>query len=550
VESAPRSAAGVPRWRLVLAARSDPAPDVRVGKVTRWLLPSLHSWCVLALLSLLLAGSWRFLADSDTGWHIRTGEWILQTGAAPREDPFSYTMEGRRWFAWEWLSDVLLAGVHRTWGLEGVVAAAILVLLATFAALDRLLVRRGTDPFLALLLTLFGAGVTVIHWLARPHLLSLLLLLLWAAAVEDYRRRRSRWILLIPLEMVLWANLHGAFVATFPMLAVYALGETLEFAIRGQARSEELRRMLGTYALVACLSGLATLATPYGADLYRHIWAYLGDRQLLESIVEFQSPNFHDVEGKAIEILILLGAVAAVRALGDGRWVEAGLVLLWAHMTLQSKRHAALAVIVLLPTIGVYWTEILRDASDRLSGATGPLGGLWRKLRDRYRNIGDVERQLPGMVAYPFALALLLVAASGRCGDRWLSARFDPKIHPVAAVDFIAQRIPKGHVYAYDQYGSYLIYRLYPRVKVFADGRSDFYRQGRVLEDMIDLRLVKPTWQHILDRYDVQWMLLERDEPLALIAQMSGGWKSLYRDDTAEVLVRRDGDGPEPPRSS
>jgi hypothetical protein len=154
------------------------------------------------------------------------------------------------------------------------------------------------------------------------------------------------------------------------------------------------------------------------------------------------------------------------------------------------------------------------------------------------------------MIGYPFALALLLVAATGRCGDRLLDAHFDPKIHPVAAVDFLAERIPKGHLYAYDQYGSYLIYRLYPRVKVFADGRSDFYRQGRVLEDMIDLRLVKPSWQHILDRYDVRWMLLKRDEPLALIAKMSGSWTSLYRDDTAEVLIRRDGGAAELRQSS
>jgi hypothetical protein len=531
-----------------LAARSDSDPEVRIGKV-RWLLPSLHSWCVLAILSLLLAGSWRFLVDSDTGWHIRTGEWILQTGGAPREDLFSYTMEGRPWFAWEWLSDVLLAGVHRAYGLSGVVAAAILVLLVTFAALDRLLLRRGTDPLLALLLTSFGASVTLIHWLARPHLLSLLLMLVWTAVVEGYRRRRSRWILLLPLWMVLWANLHGAFVATFPMLIVYALGEALEFAIRGRARSEELRRVLGTYALVAFLSALATLATPYGADLYRHIGAYLGDQQLLASILEFQSPNFHDVEGKAIEVLMLLGAVAAVRAVRDGRWVEAGLVVLWAHMTLQSKRHVTLAVIVLLPIIGEYWTKIFHDASNRLSRAAGPLGGLWRRLRDRYRDIRAIDRQLPGVIVYPFALALLLVGVTGRCGDRLLSAHFDPKRYPVAAVDFIAERIPKGHPYAYDQYGSYLIYRLYPRVKVFADGRSDFYRQGRVLEDMIDLRLVRPSWQQILDRYDVQWMLLKRDEPLALIAEMSGRWTSLYRDDTAEILVRRDGENSEPPPS-
>src|SRR5262249_30284201 len=153
-------------------------------------VPSLHSWCVFAVLSLLIGDSWRFLVDSDTGWHIRTGEWILQSGTVPREDLFSYTMQGRRWFAWEWLSDVLIAGAYHAAGLAGVVSAAILVLLVTFAALDRLLVWRGADPLLALVLTSFGASVTLIHWLARPHLLSMLLMLVWVAVVENFRHRR------------------------------------------------------------------------------------------------------------------------------------------------------------------------------------------------------------------------------------------------------------------------------------------------------------------------------------------------------------------------
>src|SRR5262249_8282652 len=90
-----------------------------------------------------------------------------------------------------------------------------------------------------------------------------------------------------------------------------------------------------------------------------------------------------------------------------------------------------------------------------------------------------------------------------------------------------------------DQYGGYLIYKLYPRIKVFVDGRSDFYRQGKVLEDARTLATIKPGWQSVLDERGIQWMLLERDEPLALIAQVSGQWLSIYEDKTAQILMRK-----------
>jgi hypothetical protein len=527
---------------MSLPFRNDSEPDVvRVRGALRWLLPSLHSFCVLAVLSLLIGGSWRFLIDSDTGWHIRTGEWIWQTGTAPREDLFSYTMQGHPWFAWEWLSDVLMAAIHRAYGLTGIVAAAILVLLIAFAALDRLLVYRGSGPLLAFVLTSFAAGVTLIHWLARPHLLSIPLIILWCAIVEGYRRRRNRSILLLPLLLALWANLHGAFVATFPMLLVYAVGEAAEFAVRGRWRSGELRSVLGTYALVAALSAVATLATPYGVKLYAHLLQYLGDERLLASILEFQSPNFHEIEGKTLEVLLLLAIAAAVNALREGRCVEAGLVLLWAHMTLQSKRHVAIAAVVLIPIIAEQWSKLSREAGDLLAAGEDPWRVRWRALRERYRAFLAVDRQLPGLIVYPLALTFLLVAANGSWTDPLIPAHFDAKKYPVAAADFIANQLPTGHVYAHDQYGSYLIYRFYPRLKVFVDGRSDFYRQGPVLADMLKLSLVAPSWQKILDGYDVQWMVLRRDEPLALIAEMSGRWANLYRDETAQIMVRKDG---------
>src|SRR5262245_20349108 len=220
----------------------------RVGILARFMLPSLGAFCLLLILLMLVVNSSRFLLDSDTGWHIRTGELILQKRSVPHYDPFSHTMSGSAWFAWEWLTDLGMAQVHAWWGLAGIVASAFLILLLSYTVLYKIMLWRGAGPLIACLMTFFCAFACVVHWLARPHLISIALMVVWSGMVESYRRNRTRWIWITPLLIAVWANLHGAFIVTFVVLIVYAIGEWLEFAINGRWWDEEIRRVLGSYA--------------------------------------------------------------------------------------------------------------------------------------------------------------------------------------------------------------------------------------------------------------------------------------------------------------
>ena len=67
-----------------------------------WML----AWLAFLPVVVLRAGT---LAEADTFWQIRTGEWILDHHSIPRTDPFSFTAAGRHWFPHEWLAEVLLA---------------------------------------------------------------------------------------------------------------------------------------------------------------------------------------------------------------------------------------------------------------------------------------------------------------------------------------------------------------------------------------------------------------------------------------------------------
>ena len=79
--------------------------------------------------------------DGDTYWHVATGRWILENGVVPTQDPFSHTMRGTAWTAFEWLSQVILAAAHQLGGWTGLVALTALAFAATIALLTRALLR-------------------------------------------------------------------------------------------------------------------------------------------------------------------------------------------------------------------------------------------------------------------------------------------------------------------------------------------------------------------------------------------------------------------------
>lgn len=524
--------------RQVPQANARQAGNKKVGRLARLLLPSLGGLSALLMFQLLVTNSWRFLLDSDTGWHIRSGELILQAHSVPRQDPFSHSMPGEKWFAWEWLTEALMAGLHNWRGLAGVVGGAIFVLLASYAALYALMIWRGADPLIACAVTVFGAIAGIVGWLARPHLVSILMMVIWYAMVEGFRRNRSRWIYGVPILIVLWANLHGAFVVTLVMLGIYAAGEFMELAVRGEWGSREVLNVLKTYLIVGALSALAVMVTPYGLKLYSHLWRYLTDTPLLSTIQEFQSPDFHSINGKLIEILLLLGIVAAVNALRQRRFVETALLLLWAHMTLQSERHVTLAVVILAPMIAEQLSNLMAELIDWAAQGAKTRSKALRAARNWYRSVMAINFQLTGASCYIAALTILIAAASTGLADKLLSPRFDDRRFPAAASDFVLQNNLPGRLFSSDQYGGYLIYRLYPKYKVFVDGRSDFYRQGTVLDETDSIRLLKADWPDLLEKRSIEWMLLKRGEPLAQVAVLSGKWSSIYEDSISQILIR------------
>jgi hypothetical protein len=494
-------------------------PSAAPGFFRRWLTPSLADVFFVALFLAMFArpaGLQSLLSDGDTGWHIRAGELALATGRAPEADPFSFSRPGEAWFAWEWGSDALFALLYRWRGLAGVAAMAGAVLALGAAVVFARMLRRGAGLFVALALALAAASASSIHYLARPHAFSILLYAVALGVIErDGRYPSWRVWCLVPLA-ALWANLHAGFAV---------LPATLALAAVCGPSGRRLR-----YALLAAATGAATLLNPYGWRLHEHIFGYLNSSWILDHVREFQSPSIR-TEGAVVFALLLLAAVAVAARAGR---LEAVLVLVWGFAALRSARHVPFFAMVGAPAVAAACAAWWRDYS---AGADAQSPGriLW-ELSAEFGRRWRFSAWMP--VA---AGALVFFTAGAGAGAGFPDTRF-----PVAAVErnagLLAPEARMPRVLTSDQWADYLIFRLYPRQRVFFDGRSDFY--GAALGgEYRTLLAAESGWREVLARYGFSLALLPHDWPLSTMLDREPGWRPVYRDAVA-VLYARQGSEP------
>ena len=475
---------------------------VLLRRVLRWCVPDLAfaTACITLFYCLFLFQGYRqLLRDSDAGWHIRNGESILATATLPRTDPYSFTRAGQPWFAWEWLSDVAVGELHNKLGLKGVAVFYAAAIAAGVWLWFRLHWELGGNFLIACAMAPLLLSTCNIHWLARPHVLSWLFLLL-----AIFPRRPN--LLLVGAMTVLWANVHASFFMA-PVIALIFLirNRDREGAVAGPGKPLPDGRGSDAYYLKAfAITALAPLLNPYGVKLYVHVFRYLTDNELLSRIGEFQSFDFHTAGAEQIIAAVLLGIVGGTLALTQKRYDHFTLAMLISAMALRSARALPLSALLLLPIANAAITRWLGTRSFLSYGD----------------NLRAQDARFHGLALAPLVVvaAFFLTPAAGFPADQF----------PVAAYAHIP---PNARLFAPDKFGGYLIYRSNGSLKVFFDGRSDLYGAD-FLKKYQRLVQVRPGWREYWESFHFTHALVPADAPL-LPALEQLGWRPEYHDKTA-----------------
>ena len=110
--------------------------------------------------------------------------------------------------------------------------------------------------------------------------------------------------------------------------------------------------------------------------------------------------------------------------------------------------------------------------------------------------------------------------------------QYDASIYPEQALAAVRQMGPSTRIVSTDIWGGYLIYRLYPDVRVFWDGRADFYGTPYNLA-AIDVLMGRPGWDKILAKNRITAALVPVNQPLASLLAQSRDWHVVYQDQVA-----------------
>ena len=499
---------------------------MRFPKLPSPSLPDLV-FASLALLIPLALGKQLLNSDGDLGRHLRVGEHILHHGLLYR-DAFSYTRFGQPFVGYEWLSEVGFAGVYRLGGLPAVSVACGLLMALAYGFLTRWLLVRGVDPLLAYLTGILAAMLGSTHWLARPHLFTLLGVAILISLLERDDKGARPWAYL-PL-FALWANLHGGFLFGLVVIGIYIAGDLAEAWASTDPSGWLLRARRDGAALG--MGVLGAFLTPYGLELPRHVLGWFGMKFVIDHTMEYLSPDFHTLTGRFILAVLLL--LVAGLALSPRRptFPRLFLVLATIGFALISQRNVPLLGLTALPVLALH------------------LDSAWRGLKDVGGIRGTFARESPERRNGPWALAvtvpLLLVTMwpSPLVRLGLVPGYFDPTIFPVAATEKARAAGLTGRMYNEFTWGGYLLFA-WPEQKVFIDGQTDFYGE-ELTRTHIRIQSLYPGWRELLKQWDISLVIMPTGSSLVHEMARDPAWRIWHCDRTATVLRQEKDAAPAP----
>jgi hypothetical protein len=491
------------------------------------MLLSRRQLIVFVMMLVIFTGAAQPITYPDFWWHLKTGQYIVETRTIPHTDIFSTVRFGSEWVTHEWLSEVFIYSVFRTLGYGGLIVVFSIVITGAFWIAYQRCKKRAKHPYVAGFALLLGAFATIPTWDARPQMFSLL----FASVFISFLNRHSRgenmlsiwW--LAPL-MILWLNLHAGFALGLALILITIVGLALDgLLLREDSLANVWRRTRSLcWLLIICLAAVSL--NPNGARMYSYPFETLSSDAMMQNIQEWQSPDFHNPLFQALGLLFFVTFSAL--ALSNKRVRPGELLMLavtgWA--TLRSRRNVPFFALVAAPLLAEHsWNWI-----------TSYRWGQWLTAPENREPGRKSTLKLTLNVLLLVIALTLVVLGVGRAVAK--QPVREAQEFPAAAVDFILARRPPQPIFNEYNWGGYLIWRLYPDYRVYIDGRADVYGD-RLVEEFVHVHEGKTGWREALDDHGIRTVLVKPDVPLASLLRLDSGWQKVFEDKQAVIFVRR-----------
>lgn len=448
------------------------------------------------------------LGHYDLGWHLAAGDLIRERNSIPLHDPWSFTHGDKTWFNLSWLWDALASATFQYAGFGGLVLFAVVCGAAIVGTLTSICLGFGASPiavcisvFLACLLYPAYEASPNMYLAVSPNTCTMLF------CVVFYREclRRTRWFVL-PLLMMLWANLHGGFLLGFFVIGVFFCAALL----RGAWADLRIYALAG----IGCLA--ATFVNPLGWNIYTGAAATMG-HFVQGNIGEWLS-YYHNMEmpGSLPGILYMLAFVALELHFRNSKPIP-----------LEPRLMSWLLLI-----LGLYQ---FRYIAFFFIFSTGPLAlHIDRLLPARFTN-RDVRGPL--LAAGIVGLCTLPMGYMRVARDLAL-----PEMLSSEDAGYLQKHFAGARVLNNWNVGGYLIFRTHGTVPLFVDGRAATSYPDDLLRDyftLVSWEVDEAAWDTVLDKYRIDAVLwVKAHDQLRHFLVEQRGWRERYTGAYETVYVR------------
>jgi hypothetical protein len=437
----------------------------------------------------------------DLAYHVRAGELSLQTGDVARTDPFTFTREGLPWLNQQWAAQVVFTLAHRVLGWAGVAIAHAASIGSGFLLVYRSCLHAGAHPRTGALLSILGFLVGGGTLAARPQSLAVPLF----AGTWLLLARRGRWVWLVPVLTVIWANVHGSFVLA-PLLTAFALSDDLV-----------ARRPIGPSVLLLVATVVGTFVSPFGPSVWSYAVEITSNDTIRNSVTEWRPPLPWTLRGAPFWLSGISVAIVGVSRRRKVRLVDAARLLAFFALGVPAFRGTLWWALAAPPIVAGWY----RDA-DRPSGE-----GAGRRTS---RRVGALLLTL-----LPIAL-LLRTGTDPSTGASTRLAADAPEVLVQATRTHLS---PGSRLLVFQPFASWFEYSL-PGDPVMVDSRIELY-PGAVWRDYDVAIEAREGWDRILDRYGIGGVVLPDGATLASELSGAAGWRRVHDSPIGSVFVRSEG---------
>lgn len=462
--------------------------------------------------------------DTDLGWHLRYGEYFLQTGKILKENEFTYFLADYRWINPFVLYEIFTAAIYKLGGLTGLSLAYAGLMTMTFGLYSRISPKL---PFVNLLTFFIITGTSwhVFSLGLRAQIFSFLGLIILFLVVCK-KPLASLLLFLFPSLFLVWSNTHGGFVLGLAVLGLAVVSAIIKAAIRmckpiphrGWKRSFTPVLLL----VSAVLSAAAVLINPYGVGIYKEALRHA--QYPLDKLIAEWVPPSHESK-VLIVVTALLVAFLVINSTNKQKFFWISVSVLFAVLTFKARRfmpYFGLAAALAVVTSYEHW---LLKAEQKVQKYAVLLLGTGYLI-----------------------LFLRIVPHTLNVDTDWKKYCSANQVkQPCRAVEFIRSNpIQDKNVFAAYEWGGFLEWQL-PQYKYFVDGRMPAWPtpEGESPYTIyLEIIQARPGYQEKLDGYGTDWLLIGSGTFLDIELQKRSKedqdqvWNQVYRDNLAVIYTK------------